>query len=157
MLAVARTHQIHIGFSSHKLCDLAAEIPASQWHTLSAGNGSKGPRNYKWSVIKTQYEAPDGFMHCVLFRQSLSESRELAYYVVFAQSNTSIEEIVQVAGKRWCVEECFQSAKGEVGLDQYEVRSWHGWYRHITFSMWMHAFLTVQRAKAIDKKKRQLQ
>jgi SRSO17 transposase len=65
---------------------------------------------------------------------------------VFAPHESALEAVVRVAGSRWTVESCFEAAKGEVGLDQYEVRSWHGWYRHITLAMWAYALLTVLRA-----------
>jgi SRSO17 transposase len=75
----------------------------------------------------------------------------MAYYVVSAPENASLEEIVKVAGTRWAIEESFESAKGEVGLDHYEVRSWDGWYRHITLAMFAHAYLTVVRANAAGR------
>ena len=74
---------------------------------------------------------------------------ELAYYVVFAPAGTRLPELVRVAGSRWAIEECLESAKGEVGLDQYEVRKWDGWYRFITLALLAHAYLTVLRAKAM--------
>ena len=70
----------------------------------------------------------------------------MAYVLVFAPSGTSLEEMVEAFGARWTVEQCFEETKGGVGLDEYEVRSWHGWYRHITLSMLAMAFLTVLRA-----------
>src|SRR5262249_21598802 len=73
---------------------------------------------------------------------------ELAYYRVFAPTRVTLPEVVQVAGTRWAVEECFETAKGEGGLDQYEVRSWAGWYRHITLALLAHAYLTAVRAQA---------
>jgi SRSO17 transposase len=69
--------------------------------------------------------------------------------VVFAPQATSLEEVVRVAGSRWTMERSFEAAKGEVGLDDYEVRSWTGWYRHVTLAMWAYALLTVLRAGAI--------
>ena len=83
-----------------------------------------------------------------MFRRSLSDRKDLAYYVVSAPKQTRLEAMVKVAGTRWAVEESFESAKGEVGLDHYEVRSWEGWYRHITLAMLAHAYLTVLRARA---------
>ena len=65
---------------------------------------------------------------------------------MFAPQATALATVVQVAGRRWTIEQCFEEAKGEVGLDQYEVRSWTGWYRHITLAMWAYALLTVLRA-----------
>ena len=76
----------------------------------------------------------------------LSDPTELTAYVVFAPQETALETVVPVAGSRWTIERCFEEAKGEVGLDHYEVRSWTGWYRHITLAMWAYALLTVLRA-----------
>ena len=93
----------------------------------------------------------------LLLRRSLSDGK-LAYYVCYAPRGTSLETLVRVAGMRWTVEECFEATKGEVGLDQYEVRSWHGWYRHITLAMVAHAYLAALSAHAVAtpevKKKR---
>ena len=74
---------------------------------------------------------------------------ELTAYVVFAPQATTLEAVVRVAGSRWTVESAFEAAKGEVGLDQYEVRTWRGWYRHITLAMWALTLLTVMRAGTI--------
>ena len=76
----------------------------------------------------------------------MSDLTDLTAYVVFAPHESSLETVVRVAGSRWTVESCCEAAKGEVGLDQYEVRSWTGWYRHITLAMWAYALLTVLRA-----------
>ncbi len=90
-----------------------------------------------------------GWGRWLLIRRRLSTSTELTAYVVFAPQATTLEEVVRVAGSRWTVESGFEEAKGEVGLDHYEVRSWTGWYRHITLAMWALALLTSMRAGAI--------
>ena len=92
---------------------------------------------------------PTEILHALLVRRSLSDG-ELAYYVVFAPADTTLQTVVNMAGQRWKVEESFELAKDEVGLDQYEVRHWTGWYRHITLAMWALAFLTVTRAQAVQ-------
>jgi SRSO17 transposase len=79
-------------------------------------------------------------------RRSVRDPTALTASVVFAPCESALEAVVRVAGSRWTVESCFEAAKGEVGLDQYEVRSWTGWYRHITLAMWAYALLTVLRA-----------
>ena len=84
----------------------------------------------------------------LLVRRKLGEPQEMAYYVVYADAETTLGEMLRVAGARWAIEESFETAKGEVGLDQYEVRSWHGWRRHITLALLAHAYLTVTRAHA---------
>jgi SRSO17 transposase len=93
----------------------------------------------------------------LLLRKSRSDGK-LAYYVCYTPVETDLQTMVQVAGMRWMVEECFEAAKGEVGLDQYEVRSWHGWYRHITLAMLAHAFLSAVciSAAAIDPLKKKM-
>ena len=88
--------------------------------------------------------------HWLLARRSIAKPGELAYYVCFGPAGTGLEELVRVAGTRWAIEECFEEAKGELGLDQYEVRRWDGWYRHITLAMLAHAYLTVIRHQALE-------
>jgi SRSO17 transposase len=95
----------------------------------------------------------------LLVRRSLKNPEELAYYFTHAPKGTTLAKLVRVAGSRWAIEECFEQAKQETGLDEYEVRSWTGWYRHITLSMFAQAFLSVVRAKSKPpsrKKKRSL-
>ena len=86
----------------------------------------------------------------MLARRSVANPEELACYVCYGPAGTALEELVRVAGRRWPIEECFEEAKGQVGLDQYEVRKWDGWYRHITLAMLAHAYLTVIRHQALE-------
>lgn len=95
----------------------------------------------------------NGWQRWLLARRSLSDPGEVSYYVVGGPKQTTIEEMARVAGTRWAIEESFETAKGEVGLDHYEVRSWAGWYRHITLAMIAHAYLTVMRVKAGGEKR----
>jgi SRSO17 transposase len=128
---------------------LAVPLPAEVWERLSAGAGAKGPRLYDWTRVVLFRPGWPGFEHWLLVRRSISKPEELAYYVVFAPEGTSLAELVRVAGSRWAIEECLESAKGEVGLDQYEVRRWDAWYRFITLALVAHAYLTVLRARAL--------
>ncbi|MBP2316708.1 hypothetical protein J2852_006076 [Azospirillum soli] len=82
-------------------------------------------------------------------RRSIAEPNALTYYLTFAPEGTPLPTLVRIAGTRWTVESCFEAAKGEVGLDQYEVRTWTAWHRHVTLAMFALAFLTVARAAAI--------
>ncbi len=84
----------------------------------------------------------------------MSKPDELAYYFVFGPAEVTLPQVVQVAGTRWQVEQAFERAKGEVGLDEYEVRTWVGWYRHITLAMFALAYLTVVRLHAQQAQKR---
>jgi len=127
---------------------LATQVPPERWERLSAGFGAKGPRLYDWARVPLfRWDWP-GFEHWLLVRRSIANPEELAYYVVFAPAGTSLSELVRVAGSRWAIEECLESAKNEVGLDQYEVRRWEAWYRYITLSLLAHAYLSVLRARA---------
>jgi len=85
----------------------------------------------------------------LLVRRSISEPTELRAYVVFAPQDTALAEVAGVAGTRWTIESCFEAAKGEVGLDHDDVRSWGGWYRHMTLAMWALALLSALRAGAL--------
>src|SRR5215471_18817715 len=125
---------------------VAQRVPRKAWQRLSAGSGSKGPRWFDWAALRLP-GAERVWQRWLLLRRQVDKPNELAYYRVFAPAPTSLAAMVKVAGRRWAVEECFETAKGEVGLDQYEVRSWSGWHRHITLTLLAHAYLTVVRAQ----------
>ncbi len=128
---------------------VARNLAREDWQELSAGAGSKGPRLFAWARIELAAPEISGWQRWLLIRRGLNEGAkpaEMAYVLVFAPTGTSLEEMVEAFGARWTVEQCFEEAKEEVGLDEYEIRSWHGWYRHITLSMLTLAFLTALRA-----------
>jgi SRSO17 transposase len=152
VLAVPSTQRVGL---SAKAAAMAASWPAQAWQRLSAGEGSQGPRWYDWAWMPMAWrDAPLGMAHYLLARRSLSQPDELAYYFVFGPSAVSLEQVVQVAGTRWQVEQAFELAKGEVGLDEYEVRTWVGWYRHITLALFALAYLTVVRMHAHQEQTR---
>jgi SRSO17 transposase len=126
---------------------LAACVPVEQWVACSAGHGAKGRRLYDWARVELAVPAGPGMARWLLVRRSRRDG-ELAFYACFGPAETSLLGLVRVAGTRWAVEEGFQQAKNEVGLDHYEVRRWPGWYRHITLALLAHAFLVITRAKA---------
>ena len=131
---------------------LASGVEESAWVRCSAGNGAKGPRVYDWTAVKIRPLREPGKGHWLLARRSLAKPGELAYYLCFGPAETTLAELVRVAGTRWAIEECFEEAKGEVGLDQYEVRRWDGgWHRHITLAMLAHAYLTVIKYQAMEQ------
>jgi SRSO17 transposase len=129
---------------------LAHRVPPSEWQPLSCGDGAKGARLYDWARVPL--DAPDqaGFAGWLLVRRSRSDPSEQAYYWVFAPQDTALSTRVAVAGMRWTIETNFETAKGEVGLDQYEVRSWHGWHRHMTLCLLAQAFLAVLRSVSLE-------
>lgn len=133
---------------------IAADLPEQAWVRLSAGDGAKGPRLYEWALVPRRPGSPAAWQVWLLVRRSLNDPTEVAYYFVYGPSGTPLETIVRVAGRRWTIEEGFEQAKGEVGLDHYEVRRWAGWYRHITLALLAHAYLVVTRARAAAREKK---
>lgn len=129
----------------HTISAVLESLPTEGWERLSAGAGSKGPRLYDWRLLELANPERAGWKRWLLVRRSITEAQELRAFLVFAPAQTTLSEMLAVAGTRWTVEESIQTGKGEVGLDHYEVRSWNGWYRHITLAMWAQAFLTVLR------------
>jgi SRSO17 transposase len=122
-----------------------ASLPLESWGTLSCGAGSQGERLYDWTCVQLSYERAAGMAHWLLARRNRSDPTELAYFRAFGPETTALEDLVRVAGMRWAIEESFEDAKGAVGLDQYEVRKWTAWYRHITLALLAHAYLEVTR------------
>ena len=147
VLAVACDEPLWWGGPQYRRADQIAQ-EAGAWQRLSGGSGAKGERLYDWALLPvwrlqvTPQEQRWG--HYLLVRRSLTESKELAYYVVFApKERADLQSLVRVAARRWHIEVGFEAAKGECGLDQYEVRRWHSWYRHITLSLLAHAVFSV--------------
>jgi SRSO17 transposase len=128
---------------------LVARLPVGAWRRHSAGDGAKGPRVYDWARVALTRPGWPGRGFWLLARRNLATG-ELAYYACFGPARTSLAELVRVAGVRWAVEESFQTAKDQVGLDQYEVRRYDAWYRHVTLAMLAQAFLAAVRASALD-------
>jgi len=128
--------------------DWAKEVPKGGGTRLSAGDGAKGPRLYDWACVPFR-GAREGWRKALLIRRALEKPDELTFYLTLAPEGTELATLVQVAGTRWTIEACFEAAKGEVGLDEYEVRSWTGWHRHVTLAMLAHAYLAVVRQHAI--------
>jgi SRSO17 transposase len=108
---------------------------------------------FDWSAIAVAHPQHPGWQRWYVARRSVEQPDETAYFLAFVPTGTTLEAVVQTIGKRWSVEMCFQTAKGEVGLDQYEVRTWQGWYRHITLSCLAHAFLSIIRTQHLEFEK----
>ncbi len=141
------------GSKSIRVKTLAAGIAPGGRQRLSVGEGSKGLRIYDWAWLKLpDVGAPEGWGRWLLVRRSVEKPEELRYYLAAGPKNTSLSTLAEVAGKRWAIEVSFEEAKGEAGLDEYEVRKWEGWYRHITLSLLAHAYLVVCRVYDSEKR-----
>jgi SRSO17 transposase len=149
VLAVPSTQRVGLSATA---AEVAAAWPDAAWQRLSAGDGSQGPRWYDWAWMSMPWRAaPHGMAHWLLARRSISHPEEIAYYFVFGPADATLADVVQVAGTRWQVEQAFELAKQEVGLGEYEVRHWVGWYRHVTLALFALAYLTVVRQHAQKK------
>ncbi len=153
VLAVAKSEPLWWQGPSYARAEAIAQAqPARAYKRLSAGCGAKGERLYDWALVplwRLQLSAQERrWGHYLLVRRSLDETPEYAYYVVYAPRRKATRPtLVRVAGRRWEIEIGFEAAKGECGLDHYEVRRWQGWYRHITLSLLAHAVLVALRAQ----------
>jgi SRSO17 transposase len=128
---------------------LTAALPARSWQRLSAGAGAHGPREHHWARIPVPGPPRPGRGYWLLARRSLHDPDDIAYYACYGPRRSRLMDLAWVAGSRWHVEECFQQAKNEAGLDHYQVRAWRAWYAHITLSMLALAWLAASRARAV--------
>jgi SRSO17 transposase len=132
-LAVACKEKVEVQGKFKRVDQVAGHLVTGDWQQLSAGDGSKGPRLFDWAWVEVGKPEKEGWKRWLVIRRSLlsgAKPAEVAYFLVFAPSATTLGEMVSAIGSRWTVEQCFEEAKGEVGLDEYEVRSFQGWYRH---------------------------
>jgi SRSO17 transposase len=136
------------GYGYGRVDAVVAALPAQAWRRISCGDGAHGPRVYDWARVPIRIGWRAGRGHWLLARRSLDDPTEIAYYICYGPRRTSLAGLARVAGARWPVEECFQQAKNETGLDDYQVRTWRGWYAHVTLSMLALAWLAVMRAEA---------
>jgi len=143
VLAVACDHQIATKAGKLRADALAKKVPKQAWQKLSAGTGAKGHRFYDWAVVHIADDRPGH--HQLLVRRN-RRTGELAFYRCYSPTAVPLSTLVRVAGRRWTVEETFQSGKGLAGLDEHQVRRWTSWYRWVTLAMLAHAFLAVATA-----------
>jgi SRSO17 transposase len=156
VLAVSGKAYVWAGLRQHRVGEVLEALgrgellPEEGFKRISVGDGSKGPRLYDWLRLPLNPPMQEGFQRWLVVRRSIEDPEELSAYTVFAPEGITLEALAKAAGSRWRVEIGFEEAKGEVGLAHYEVRSWHGWYRHITLSLFAHALLAAIRAAGLD-------
>jgi SRSO17 transposase len=148
-------HRLHLAEGAPAWMTVAAAIatvPAHRWSRMSVQDGEKGPIVYEWTRLRV-VERADGLPGRTLWllaRRSVTDPTEIKYYLSNAPRTQSLFTLARVASTRFAVEQCFKEAKGQTGLDQYEVRRWHSWHRHITLAMMAHTWLTVMRAEEAE-------
>jgi SRSO17 transposase len=149
VMATRRDEQVIAGRCAavRRIDQVVAAQPARAWKRHSPADGAHGPRWYDWTATPIRREYGHGRGGWVLARRSLSDPTEIAYYLCYGPAGTRLATLARVAGSRWAIEEAFQTAKNEVGLDQYQVRRYDAWYAHITLAMTAAAFLAAMRAR----------
>ena len=151
VLAVTGQQCVWLGFGQQRVKTVKTQMPADAWAEISVAAGTKGPRVFDWAALRLNHPHGPAWQRFLLLRRSRTKPGEITGYLVFGPADTSLEEMARVAGRRWAIEESFAQAKGEVGLDQYEVRSWTGWHRHMTLAMTAQALLAITRARLFVK------
>lgn len=151
VLAVRSNHHLRFlaaeGIVQTGPAEMADALAPEDWHAHPAGAGAKGLRLYDWARIAMPWVVENGYRRWVLIRRSRSDPDKRAFYMVFAPDAVTLAELAGAAGLRWTIEECFQHAKDDLGLDHCEARSWHGWHRHMSLVMAAAAFLAALAAK----------
>ncbi len=148
VVAVPATQGVYHGGRQRQVRALAKMLPGEAWVRLSAGRGSKGERLYDWACVSLPDPDTQQAGRWLLLRRNIEDPSEFAYYLAYGPKGTPPEELIRVAGRRWAIEDSFEATKGEVGLDEYEVRKWEAWHRHITLCLLAHAYLAVLRSAA---------
>ena len=140
------------GHRQESVSGILRNLPPEGWFEESCGIGSKGGRTYDWLMTAINPGATEGFKRSLLIRRGKNKRDKLKAYICFAPEGTPVKELVETAGTRWTVETCFKESKSEVGLDQYEVRSYDGWNKHIILACVALAFLAVLSGESLDGK-----
>ena len=135
VVAVSRQQHISMNFQQIRVDAAIENFPPKAWSKITAGTGAKGERWYEWSFTKLCWTASEGMSQYLRARRNIKKPEDISYYFCHAPDEVSLNELARAAGQRWHIESCFEYAKQEVGLDEYEARSWKGWYHHITLSM----------------------
>jgi SRSO17 transposase len=148
VLQVPKTNTVWYEGYRQTAAQLGARLPAEAWSLRSVGQGVQGERCSLWACLPLSAPCPEGKQRWLLLQQDVDDPNERAYYLAFGPADTTEVELLRVCGCRWQIEEGFAQAKGEVGLDQYEVRTWTAWHRFVTLCLLAHAYLAVTRHAA---------
>jgi SRSO17 transposase len=150
-LMVPKTNAVPLKGRKKKIDRLVERLPEEAFSEVRPAGDAGGRRPWEWACIDLAPDPKRGMRRWLLVRKSTDDPEDLGFYQAYGPEGTSVEELVRICQERWAVEECFAEAKGEVGLDHYEVRRWDAWYRHIILCLLAHAFLAVTRRTAVEE------
>ncbi len=151
VMELGEKHQVFEQGKRHLLKALAATISPQDWLVLSR-LGEKGLLSEVWASRRITMPNDDIGEQWLLLRRSLADADDLTFYLCNAPANTSLTDMVSVAWARHDIEQLLKEGKDQLGMADYEVRSWHGWHRHMTLAMLAHSFLAFTRAQQREKK-----
>ena len=151
-VVVPKTNAVPLGGRKKKIERHVARLPEGAFSELRLARDTGGRRPWEWALVDLAPDPKRGMRRWLLVRRSTDDPEDLGFYQAYGPEGTTVEELVRVCQDRWTVEECFAEAKGEVGLDHYEVRRWDSWHRHVTLCLLAHAFLVVVRLGAREEK-----
>ncbi|MBA3792421.1 MAG: IS701 family transposase, partial [Rubrobacter sp.] len=146
---VPKTNAVPLGGRKKKIEQHVERLPEGAFSEVRPDRDGDGRRPWEWACLNLAPDPEKGMRRWLLVRRSTDDPEDLGFYQAYGPEGTPIEELVRVCQDRWAVEECFAEAKGEVGLDHYEVRRWDAWHRHVTLCLLAHAFLAVTRHAAV--------
>jgi SRSO17 transposase len=146
---VPKTNAIHYCGGRERVEQLGARLAEDAWMSIAAGVGAQGERIHDWACLPLSERSASGMRHWLLVRRDPDDPDANRYWLAYGPAETTITELVRVCDVRWQIEECFAQAKGEVGMDHYEVRTWEAWHRFITLCLLAHALLVVLRTRAL--------
>ena len=145
---VPKTNAVPLGGRKKKIEKLVERLPEGAFSEVRPAQDAGGRRPWEWACVELAPDREKWMRRWLLVRRSTDDPEERGFYQAYGPEGTQIEELVRVCQERWAVEQCFAEAKGEVGLDHYEVRRWDAWHRHLTLCLLAHAFLAVVRSSA---------
>src|SRR5215218_5931892 len=148
---VPKTNAVPLGGRKKKIERLVERLPEGAFSEVRPAQDAGGGRPWEWACLDLAPDREKGMRRWLLVRRSTDDPEEQGFYQAYGPEGTQIEERVRVCQERWAVEERFAEAKGEVGLDHYEVRRWGAWHRHITLCLLAHAFLAPTRGAAVEE------
>jgi SRSO17 transposase len=165
VLGVASNHAFHSWGKQQSIAGtasmIAQSLPKKAWRHLPSGEGTKGPRWHDWAYLEladlhaSEYndDLAGEWTRGLLIRRNIADG-SLAFFSTWCPKGTSMQKLVSVEGHRWAIEDSFETAKNELGLDHNETRSWHGWHRHVSLVMLAFAMMAVIRHRANTRPKK---
>jgi SRSO17 transposase len=147
-LMVPSTHAVRYEGRRQTAAKLAERLPDDVWKTVTIAAGTTSADRQIWACLPLSEGCGPGMRRWLLIRRGGDDGDDLRFFLAYGAGDTSAAELLRVCGVRWQIEECFAQAKGEVGLDQYEVRTWDAWHRFVTLCLLAHAGLVVMRLAA---------